>query len=84
MITRRGNPVLLRPGVSRDTIECLSELLEQAKKGDLVGIAFGAIMRHSNYSVHATGAARLNPTFTRGIVRALDDKLSDIVNQRQR
>jgi hypothetical protein len=75
---RRG-PVLLKAGPSKDTVECLTTLLDQAKKGDLVGLAFGAIMRHSNYSVHATGAARLNPTFTRGIIAALDDRLGEIV-----
>lgn len=80
MKPRTNGPVLLKPGVSRDTIDCLTTLLDQAKKGDLVGLAFGAIMRNSNYSVHATGAARHNPTFTRGIVRALDDKLSTLVN----
>lgn len=80
---KKRGPVLLHAGVSEDTIECLQSLLEEAKKGDLVGLALGAIMRRSNYKVHTTGAARGNPTFTRGILAALDDHLSEIVNERR-
>jgi hypothetical protein len=80
----KTGPILIQGGeVSADTIECLARLLEQAKRGEVLGLAFGVILRRSNYTVHTTGEARRNPTFTRGVLAALDDHLSDAVHGRE-
>lgn len=73
-------PILLKESSSDDTIACLEHLLDKAKRGELVGLAFGAIMRRSHYMVHATGAASQNPTFARGVIAALDDHLREAVH----
>lgn len=64
--------------VSKDTIEALQQMLGQAKKGELIGIAFAAMYRHREYIVNTTGEAHRNPTFARGMVAALDDELSNM------
>lgn len=63
-------------GVSTDTVKCLSELLEQAREGELVGLAIGAIYRGSNYGVRCVGEAQRNPVFTMGVVDILHEGLS--------
>lgn len=70
-------PYLLIPDkVSHDTVECLRILLEQASSGELIGIAYAAVLRRRNYIVNTAGEAHRSPTFTRGMVAALDDELS--------
>lgn len=63
-------------GVSKDTVECLEALLTRARRGEVIGAALCALYRNRQYSVHACGEAHRNPTFTRGVVNALDDHLA--------
>jgi hypothetical protein len=63
-------------GVSRDTVQCLRELLAQAERGEVIGVIYAAMHKRRKYTVHACGEADRNPTFARGMVVALDDKLS--------
>lgn len=67
-----------------DVAELLEELCEQAKRGDLIGIAFCAMYRRREYVVDTAGECRRNPTFTRGMVRALDDRLAVAVGSKPR
>lgn len=69
-------PTLIRDGVSNDTIACLAVLLEQAKRGELIGIAFAAALKGNNYIVNTAGEAYRNPVYARGIIAVLDDQLS--------
>lgn len=69
-------PTLIPDRVSHETVACLATLLEQARSGELIGIAFGAMLRRNNYIVNTAGEAYRNPTFARGVVAALDDDLS--------
>lgn len=62
-------------GVSHDTIECLRELLAQAEAGEVVGVAYAAMHKRRHYTINACGEAHRNPTFSRGMLRALDDEL---------
>lgn len=57
--------------VSRDTIECLSALLEAAKRGEVIGVCYAAMHKKRQYTVHACGEAHRNPTFSSGMVGAL-------------
>jgi hypothetical protein len=66
---------LVRDNISTDTVQCLDTLLEQARKGEVIGLAFVAILKRRNYVVNTAGEAHRNPTFARGCVGALDDEL---------
>lgn len=66
---------ILQPEVSRDTVRCLEGLLEAAKAGEVVGVAYAAIHRRRNFRVHICGEAYRAPVFARGCVAVLDDEL---------
>lgn len=76
----RKPPTLIPDAISKRTVECLETLLEQALSGELIGVAFGAILRGNNYIVNTAGEAYRNPTYARGVVAALDDQLSHRVH----
>lgn len=61
--------------MSHDTIECLEALLADARQGQILGLAFGALYIGKRYIVHTVGECHLNRTFTRGMVRDLDQLL---------
>lgn len=63
------------PGAPTDVVDCLKELLTEARSGDLIGIAYAAMYRRRQYYVDATGECYRNPTFARGMVGALGDML---------
>lgn len=62
--------------VSHDTVTCLRALLERAEKGEVIGVAYAAMYRRREYTVHTCGEMHKNPTFCRGAVAALGDQLS--------
>lgn len=61
--------------LSTDTVECLEDLLDEARRGELIGLAFAAMYRRRRYFVETAGEAYRNPTFARGMVDALHDLL---------
>jgi hypothetical protein len=70
-------PFFLVPDtISNDTVECLQQLLAYAKKGEVIGVGFVAVLKQRNYIANTAGEAHRNPTFTRGMVAALDDQLA--------
>src|SRR5262249_2883604 len=68
--------VLVADTISTETIACLETLLEHAKAGDIIGIAYTCMLKRRGYIANSAGEAYRNPTFTRGMVRALDDQLA--------
>lgn len=68
--------VLIEDTISNDTIQCLKTLLKQAEKGEVIGVAFAAMLKRRGYIVNTAGEAHRSPTYTRGMLLALDDKLS--------
>lgn len=62
--------------ISDDTVDALQELLRDARAGRLIGFAFAGMYRERKYVVNTTGEATRSPTFTRGMVSALDDFLA--------
>ena len=68
--------VLVQDDISNDTIESLEQLLKHARSGALIGIAFAAMLKQRGYIVNTAGEAHRNPTFSRGMVAALDDQLA--------
>lgn len=71
------------PPVCSETVEAIERLLESARSGHVVGIAFAAMFEGSNYMVRTTGALRNDPTLARGAVATLDDELRELVHDNQ-
>lgn len=72
----KGPFVLVADTLSNDTIECLEQLLQHAKSGEVIGIAYTCMLKKRGYIVNSAGEAFRNPTFARGMIRALDDQLA--------
>lgn len=74
---RGMNPfTLVKDALSHETIDCLRTLLGQAERGEAVGIAYAVMYRKSGYHVDTAGEAHRSMTYSRGMLRALDDKIS--------
>lgn len=73
---------LIPDRVSTDTVECLQLLLRRAKRGEIIGLAYCAMLKQREYIVNTAGVAHESPTFTRGMVAALDDSLSNRIHHR--
>ena len=61
--------------VQRDVVAICKTLLEGAENGEIVGIAFAAVLQRQRFVTDVAGTCERNLTHTRGMVRALDDKL---------
>jgi hypothetical protein len=72
---------LVNDTVSPETIEALAQLLEDARAGRIIGLAWVARHRGSDFTVDAAGAAKKDPTTTRGMVQVLDDELGKLINR---
>jgi hypothetical protein len=71
--------ILVPDNISNETVESLEQLLTHARKGDIIGLAFAAMLKRRGFIVNSSGEAFRNPTFSRGMVSALDDKLAERV-----
>lgn len=69
--------ILVPDNVSHDTVECLRQLLDQAKKGQVIGLAYSAMLKQRAYIVNTAGAAYESPTFAMGMTAALMHQLAD-------
>lgn len=68
--------------VSTDTVRCLQTLLRRARAGEVIGLAYCAMLKQRLYIVNTAGVAHESPTFARGMVAALDDSLSDRIHNK--
>jgi hypothetical protein len=75
--------------VNADVLGCLKLLMQKAMRGELVGLAYAAMLPTSDdpsgassYIVDTAGSAMERPTFVRGMLRSLDDKLADEIASR--
>jgi hypothetical protein len=72
-----SNVYYLRPdNLSNEVVKCLAQLHAQAKRGVVSGIAFVAYVEGYGFIANAAGKAYDDPTNTRGMLNALDDKLA--------
>jgi hypothetical protein len=67
---------LVPDAVSGDTVKALQQLLAEAKKGQVIGVAFVAMYKQRQFIANAAGEAKRSPVFTRGMVACLDDVLA--------
>lgn len=70
------NVKLMPDDVSPDCVEALTQLLDEARTGDVIGIGFIAVYKRREYIVNVAGELRRNPTLARGMVASLDDYLA--------
>jgi hypothetical protein len=63
--------------IRTDVLECLEQLHIHAAQGQNYGVAFVAMYKRRRYIANSAGECARNPTFTRGLVAALDDHLRD-------
>lgn len=75
-------PLLLNEETPRDVVDALEQLLAGAKEGQVVGLAFAALLKRRRFITAAAGECHRDPTYTRGIIAALDDELSHLVQHR--
>lgn len=76
--TSRANLSLVPETISHDTIELLEQLLDDAKRGRVLGVAFVAMRKRREFIGDVTGEAYRNPVFARGMIAALDDYLAEL------
>lgn len=67
---------IMRATVSHDTVEALEFLLHEAKRGEVIGIAYGAMMKRRSCIVDTAGEAYRNPLFALGVVCMLSDDVA--------
>lgn len=67
---------LMRANVSHDTVEALEFLLHEAKRGEVIGLAYGAMMKGRSCIVDTAGEAYRNPLFALGVVCLLGDDIT--------
>ncbi len=65
--------------VSPDTIEACRGLYEMALRGEIIGLAFVAMLPGKQYFVDAVAKALREPTFTRGALLSLNDTLRGLI-----
>jgi len=70
---------LIRDHISHDTVEACRQILEGAVSGEIVGITFGLMLKRRRFIVNAAGECLRDPTFSRGMIAAMDDELRDLV-----
>lgn len=59
-----------------DTVKALIKLLEAARAGEVIGLAFVALHHQDAYSADIVGQACRSPLLSRGICRALEDAIA--------
>lgn len=64
-----------------ETIEVLENLLADARRGKLKGMAFIASFTDNHFIADAAGCNRAFPVRTRGMLKSLDDALSDLIRK---
>jgi hypothetical protein len=68
---------------STDTVAVLVELLDLARSGQLIGVAYVGMFKRRHLQTGTTGEASRSPVFTVGAVRVLEESIiHHIVNSR--
>jgi hypothetical protein len=68
--------VLTQDTISGDTVKALTQLLADARKGEVIGVAYVAMYKQRQFIANAAGEAKRSPVFARGMVACLDDVLA--------
>lgn len=68
---------LVQDSLSKETVVALTELLQQARLGQIYGIAFVAMVKGRYFIAGTAGECGRNLDYTRALLLRLDDQLSD-------
>lgn len=68
---------LVKQRTSTDTIEALEYLLKEARSGELIGLAYGGMLRRQFCIVDTAGVAYSNPVFALGVVGLLSHEIAE-------
>lgn len=66
---------LVKKVKDRATIEVLRDMIRDAEKGELIGLAFVSMYERREYNIGYTGECARNPTYARGMILDLLDDL---------
>lgn len=66
---------LAEDSISHETVAALETLLDKAKKGDIIGIAFAVMNKQRTYNTNTAGELHRNLTFAIGTLMVLVAKL---------
>jgi hypothetical protein len=72
---QQKGPALVRPLADQDTIKVLADLLELAKRGEIVGLAYVALHKGCGYSSDVVGSVRNSPLLARGLASTLWEQI---------
>lgn len=67
---------LVKDHVSQDTIEALEYLLYGARRGEVIGLAYAAMLKHESCLTDITGEAYHNPILALGVVSMLSNDIA--------
>jgi len=73
---------LVPPACSVETVQTLEFLLNEAKAGRVVGLAYIALQPGHRYDIDVTGEAGQDPEFVLGLTRVLETQLEKIIGSR--
>lgn len=63
--------------VSHETVEALRYLLQEAERGELIGLAYAAMLKRRACIIDTAGEAYRNPLFALGMVSMLSHDIAD-------
>lgn len=72
---------LVQQAVSKDTVDALEFLLQEARAGRVIGLAYVALHNSHDYTVDMAGFTKTAPSLTRGAVHTLDDELAALIRK---
>ena len=64
--------------VSKDTVDELAALLQEARAGKVIGLAYVALHKGQVFTADYVGQAKAAPIFTLGAIRVLSDHIVGI------
>lgn len=66
---------LVDDNISHETVEALQTLLDKAKRGDIIGLAFTVMNKQRSYNANTAGELHRNMTFAVGTLLVLIARL---------
>jgi hypothetical protein len=70
---------LIHDTISRDTAEAAAVIKGLVDSGEVTGMFFGLRFRGGRYMVNVAGRCAADPTYARGMLGALEDELSRMI-----
>ena len=73
---------LVKNKIDHDVVAVLALMLDEARRGEVTGIAFAVSLRNMHYVTGIEGYCCEHPTFARGMVALLSDELAALAHDR--